>query len=332
MNRRKTNRSISIKNVDSKNIEAKSLEEGRTSDIDKERRIPFLENIDINIKAALIGAIVTFSGFIIQYYIEKYKDSEKERQTEENKLVYLDFLMSDSYKIVLRFNQNYENIRKHQKDNPFEIQEPIQYTDHSLVSISEKINQEDYFLSSVRQLHSIDVAEIFKLLNSLSFTYKRGADAYIDEYHKLIERKAKYIDNLNNLVLEVQELIELGSLNNGEDKRISNRIAVIQNNYFNYKNSHKINELLYKSDSLYILPIAVALDNAKSITARQTRLSAIYADKEYGDYFIHMNNVVSFADSCRAEMNRNVVMIKDISSPLVEYVETAKNQYIKVNE
>ncbi len=159
----------------------------------------YWSHLDVTLKAAFIGAFVSFIGFYISDRLTRKKDREIQIINEQNKMKYLQFLIDDSFNAINSFDSTGRKIFQNHINNPFLISDLAVYPAHSIDAIANKINQEDYFLASINQLKDYQLVEIFRLYNTLNVTHKGILDHYATSVPKIIDAKDQYVNAIEEL-------------------------------------------------------------------------------------------------------------------------------------
>ena len=281
---------------------------------------------------SLMGAVIGAGAALYVHYHEieqqKQRDKDQQNSTEQNKLKYLDFLMKDSNKIIISYVNNSKRIVTSYNNNPFVIPDYITYPAHSLNTIANKINQEDYYLSSVNQIHNNDdIAEIFPIYNTLYQQHKEAVDHYSSEVKNLIDNKNKYRKSLYSLIENINQLMienQIKKMSN-DDKIINSKLYTLIDSLNVILTQKDPNIWLRDSPNLLINPVISILDPLGEVSHRKLLLQAYQVREDYEMTTSHMRNVVEDTDRHRILMEQLVERINKISQPLREYINNIKN-------
>lgn len=172
---------------------------------------------------ALIGGLFTCLGVYLQIRQQRIIEDSKQIKEEQDKMIYLHYLMRDSYSTI-------EEIARKSispsTGNPFLIgglgSVPL---NNSVKSIAEDINQEQYFLASINQLKDRRFGEIFSLYNDLNTRIKniiarndKIQNLFVDEKYNVLAARGKLFNELRLYVHRSKD----GISNNNKRQKIYN--------------------------------------------------------------------------------------------------------------
>ena len=272
-----------------------------------------------------------------QFRYSQRQDSLKDRQdsldklkVEQNKMRYLHFLMTDTDIMLSRFHWNTRHLQESFKANPFVIPNYIDYPAHSVEVIATGINQEEYYLSSVRQLKSNDIAEIFPLYNTLYILEKKAREHYSGQFSLLIENKIKALESKAELVRSVEYYLldtDLKSVT-PEERYVYSKLQEF-NNQVNFSIPQNISpdeEMLFHKNNI-INPLVFILQSHKKIKSlRGLLLQAYNTLASYNTYVYQLRNVVNFIVGNDNEIKYVTSRIKPLSQSLNNYVHRLPKQ------
>lgn len=283
-------------------------------------------SIDTNLKSAIIAAVVTFVGIFLQNRHERNRSEEQQRTTEENKLKYLQFLITDSFKVLEFYRLSALGMEDSARANPYVIPALITYVPHSLNTIANKINQEEYYLASINQIKSEEIAELFQLYNSLNDSYTKAVDYYGVQFPLLISDKDAYRTGLSVLIESLNEYLtdnEEEALV-GDPKIIYQYINTLMGNINNAHLDFQGNEWLRDAKGMFVETLNASLlgqgDPQLRNIYKETR-TALELDRNYRD---RMFNVAENFKTNRLLQEDLLKRIKGVGAPLDAFVKTLK--------
>ncbi|AUD05555.1 hypothetical protein CWM47_29155 [Spirosoma pollinicola] len=285
--------------------------------------------------AALLAAVVSLYVVYLQNTQQRNRDDEQQKTTEQNKLQYLHFLINDSFKTIEFYRLSVENAKESYKRNPFVIPDLNSYVPHSLNSIANKINQEEYYLASVNQFpkneSGFGIAELLQLCNALNDNYTKAFSEFSLQFPLLIEDKDKYRSALEELIEIVNQYILENKVDDltGSDKinyiRINEIMGALKNNPPDFKG----NEWLKISNDLLIVPLNLTLQDQGKPNLRKIYNQSRHALDLRVNYIGRIYNVVNSLEINRSIQQDILGRIKNVGAPLEVYIKELNKK--KVN-
>ena len=274
------------------------------------------------IVAAFIGVVSTLAVTALTDWLERKRAEDEQSSTEQNKMKYLHFLVEDSFKTIASYTEHAKKLESNFKQNPFDIPDANLYVGHSLNTIANKINQEDYYLASVNQIKNDSINELLLMYNTLDKSYSLATQHYQNQVPLLVADKDKYKAELNGLIESVNiYLLSYDSRKlKGVEKVIYDQINTLMGEFTVFKNSTSTDQILRDSESIYVNKLIVILDPKGAVTHRPLMRQAYGARKAYLEYVGRMAGVVESADFSQRIMNSLVYRIKTFGKPLHDYV------------
>ncbi|MBD2753742.1 hypothetical protein [Spirosoma validum] len=284
-------------------------------------------SLDLSIKGALIAAFVSLLVVYIQKEQQDKKDKDQQTQTEQNKLKYLNFLINDSYKTLDYYNEGVISMVKNYKENPFVVSNLPTYVPYGINSIATKINQEEYYLASVNQFKTGEVAELLQLYSHLNFQYTLAVDHYKKEFPILINLRDTYYDNLTNLTKSVNQFIlsESKKKLTGNEKVIFDEINALAGEVNNNLTIQTNQDIWLKDSKVAFVEKLERILDARGMALHQNLLKECKSVKiEHAKYLSHSFNVIGGMEISRRNQQDMLKRIKKTGQPLFDYIESLK--------
>ncbi|MBD2753779.1 hypothetical protein [Spirosoma validum] len=287
-------------------------------------------SLDLSIKGALIAAFVSLLVVYIQKEQQDQKDKDQQTQTEQNKLKYLNFLIVDSYKTLESYKQSVTRIRQNFDVNPFLMPVLINYGPYGLDLIANKINHEEYYLASVSQIKSSEVAELLQLYNALNKNFVEASTHQKTEVPILIKMKDSYFEKLNGLIESVNDYkISASRIRlEGEEKAMYNEIDALLAEINGRLNTvpFQRNRWLVESQRVFNYQLIDILNRRGPITQRKLLLQAKSVANDYNTFVVYMRNVVVVLERSLADQQYMLSRIKLVGQPLFTYIGNLKKE------
>lgn len=274
---------------------------------------------------SVVGGLFTLFGIGIQSWLEGRKESE----TEKNKLVYLNFLLEDTYRAVTWYDSSAQRVLRSVEKSPFIIPDFPLYPIHSLDAIVNKINQEEYYLAFVNQTKNKSLTEVLLICNALYKQFSNASDHYKAEFKPLMDEKATYLNMLDSL----SESLNQYYIRTGEGKGLIGDEAIIHRGLTSLSDSVKklyamressflgYNQMLYDSKRILIVPMVKVLDPRGEVSHRRLLLQAISVGRQHEKYVGRIRNVVGVIERNRMMMNQLTDTVRVVSKPLKDYID-----------
>ncbi|GAB3225928.1 hypothetical protein GCM10027423_62560 [Spirosoma arcticum] len=233
--------------------------------------------------------------------------------------------MEDTYILIESYNTDTNKLIASVNSNPFVIPSSYLHSPHTLNTIAHKVNQEDYYLSSVNRLKNVDVPHIFLMYNNLDEVFSKATAHYRTEFPLLITDKDIYkkaLDELMDAARQYRIALNVRARNPSEDiilTKLNTAIPLVPpllNSLAEQDKWLKDSRWVFIEQMKEIVP-----ENVNRVLAMQIQ-EAIYS---HDMYVSRMNNVVDLRHQSMDSMNGLLDAIKRIAAPMTNYIKGLKN-------
>ncbi|GAB2550032.1 hypothetical protein [Spirosoma aerophilum] len=264
------------------------------------------------------------------YYTGQKKATNKEAKskvdTENNKLKYLHYLVDDSLRPIETFSFETDKLQSMYHHNFFVLPPFNRIIPHSMNTISNKINQEEYYLASKNRIDE-DISELFKVYNSLYDNFIKSVAHYDENRPLLVKDKGAYNEALNKLVkLYTDKTNELmvGATTHAEAV-VLNKLQSLSDVIPDEENRRWNMSWMLNAHNSFIKPLIHILSNSPDSNTEDLLQKSKEVKELYTDFRSFVFNVVDSLKISKDHQKGMVDIIVERRKPLDAYI-------IKLNE
>ncbi|MFD2520788.1 hypothetical protein ACFSR2_07840 [Emticicia soli] len=261
----------------------------------------------------ILGTLLSFLSVVLVVYT-LYDSKEKDRKDRENyekeKLLYFNYLVSQSLIFGKSYVKGLREASRVIKDNPESIV-PIKSESHiSLQKIVSVINQEDYYISYQNQIGDGKIADLFRVFETIEGNRK----SLIDNFQQKVQLDFNRKTQLSLLVNEINNIMREFS------SREENLLIKLYKMWFDFHNYLRNNNISNSYTIFYdqlvkplIEYLSEILDNS-NIESKNLELKVIEYNHLYNGIIFNNKNI---ADDLHSEANNVEKLINQAENKLI---------------